>query len=193
MGGNAPAAFLPLAALALCTLLLDITATADVPVSLAGNVLPANPRRLVGPVFNKILIVCIGNICRSPTAEYLMRDRLRGRAVSVESAGLAALVDYPIDPTAGELLAEHGLDASLHRARQLDDAAIASADLILVMQRSHIVTLSKRSPHAVGRTFLLGKWQGDQEIPDPYRRGRSAFEHAYQLIEEGVGSWLRHF
>lgn len=143
-------------------------------------------------MFERILVVCIGNICRSPTAEYLLRERLRGRSVTVASAGLSALVDHPIEPTAGELLAERGIDASGHRARQLDDASIVEADLILVMQRSHLATLSKRSPHAVGRTFLLGKWQGDREVPDPYRQQRPAFEHVYRLIDEGVDSWLRH-
>lgn len=143
-------------------------------------------------MFNKILIVCIGNICRSPTAEYLLRERLRASKTVVESAGLAALVDCPIEATAGELLLARGIDASAHRARQLDAAAIANADLILVMERSHLVALSKRSPQAVGRTFLLGKWHGDREVPDPYRQGRPAFEHAYRLIEEGVDSWLRH-
>ena len=143
-------------------------------------------------MFDKVLIVCIGNICRSPTAEYLLRDRLRGRATTVGSAGLAALEGKPIDPLAGALLAEHGIDASAHRARQLDGDAILAADLILVMQRAHLASLARYSPHAVGRAFLLGKWQGDREIPDPYRKDRDAFERAYRLIEAGVAAWQQH-
>jgi protein-tyrosine phosphatase len=143
-------------------------------------------------VFDKVLVVCIGNICRSPTAEYLLRHRLDGRATRVESAGLAALAGNPVDPVAGELLAEHGIDASAHRARQLDEAAVADASLILVMQRSHLAHLARLWPHAVGRSFLLGKWQGEREIPDPYRQPRAAFERAYRLIDEGVDGWLRH-
>ncbi|MGN2248730.1 low molecular weight protein-tyrosine-phosphatase [Frateuria sp. GZRe14] len=143
-------------------------------------------------MFDKVLVVCIGNICRSPTAEYLLRERLRGRATTVDSAGLAALEGKPIDPLAGALLAERGIDASPHRARQLDKAAIVAADLILVMQRAHLDSLARYSPHAVGRTFLLGKWQGDRDIPDPYRKPRDAFEHAYRLIEEGVDAWQKH-
>lgn len=141
-------------------------------------------------MFERILVVCVGNICRSPTVEYLLRHRLGARSIAVESAGLAALTGKPIDPTAGQLLAEHGIDASAHRARQLDDQAIVDAQLILVMQRGHLDTLSKRSPHAVGRTFLLGKWQGDRDIPDPFRQQRPAFEHVYRLIDEGVDSWV---
>lgn len=143
-------------------------------------------------MFDKVLIVCVGNICRSPTAEYLLRQRLGGRTTTVGSAGLAALAGNPIDPFAADLLAEHGIDASAHRARQLDETAIASAHLILVMQRSHLANLAKNWPHAVGRTFLLGKWQGDRDIPDPYRQPRAAFEQAYRLIDEGVDSWLQH-
>lgn len=143
-------------------------------------------------MFDKVLVVCIGNICRSPTAEYLLRQRLGARATTVESAGLAALAGNPIDPLAADLLAERGIDASAHRARQLDESVVAGANLILVMQRSHLASLAKRWPHAVGRTFLLGKWQGDREVPDPYRQPRAAFELAYRLIEEGVDGWLQH-
>jgi protein-tyrosine phosphatase len=142
-------------------------------------------------VFERILVVCVGNICRSPTVEYLLRHRLGDRAIEVSSAGLGALVGHPIDPIAGALLAEHGIDASAHRARQLEDQHLIDADLILVMQRAHLSTLARRSPHAVGRTFLLGKWQDEREVPDPYRQQRPAFEHAYRLIDEGVDSWLR--
>jgi protein-tyrosine phosphatase len=142
-------------------------------------------------VFERILVVCVGNICRSPTVEYLLRHRLGDRRTSVSSAGLGALEGQPIDPLAGELLAEHGIDASAHRARQLDDRDLTAADLILVMQRAHLATLAKRSPYAVGRTFLLGKWQDDREVPDPYHQQRPAFEHVYRLIDEGVDGWLR--
>ena len=142
-------------------------------------------------MFERILVVCIGNICRSPTVEYLLRHRLGDRPITVSSAGMGALEGRPIDPTAGELLAEHGIDASAHRARQLEDQHILDANLILVMQRAHLTTLAKRSPHAVGRTFLLGKWQDDREVPDPFRQQRPAFEHVYRLIDEGVDSWLR--
>ncbi|MCX7515281.1 low molecular weight protein-tyrosine-phosphatase [Frateuria sp. STR12] len=142
-------------------------------------------------MFERILVVCVGNICRSPTVEYLLRHRLGDRKITVSSAGLGALEGHPIDPTAGELLAEHGIDASAHRARQLEDRHIIDADLILVMQRAHLATLAKRSPHAVGRSFLLGKWQDDREVPDPFRQQRPAFEHVYRLIDEGVDGWLR--
>ena len=121
-----------------------------------------------------------------------MRQALQGKDIQVTSAGLGALVGKGIDPTAQELLVEHGFDGSSHVARQLDDSIIAQADLVLVMERKHVKAISERFPQASGKTFLLGKWQNDQEIPDPYKQQRPAFEHVYRLMAEGVQSWLRY-
>ena len=140
-------------------------------------------------MFDKVLVVCIGNICRSPTAEYLLRERLRGRATTVASAGLAAVAGNPIDPMAGALLAERGIDASGHRARQVDEAAILTADLVLVMQRPHLASLARYSSHAVGRTFLLGKWQDGAELVDPFGQPRDAFEDVYRTVELAAERW----
>jgi len=143
-------------------------------------------------VFKKVLLVCVGNICRSPTAEILMRHELRGRAgVEVSSAGLQALVGHAIDPTAGELLREAGLDPEAHRARQASGAILAAADLILVMEQSHHARIVRDHPQVSGKTFLLGRWS-KREIPDPYRQQRAAFEHVYGLIAEGVAGWAPH-
>ncbi len=143
-------------------------------------------------VFHRILIVCIGNVCRSPTAEILLRHRLGGKGVQLTSAGLAALSGHPMDTTALALLSEHGMDGGKHIARQIDEDMIRSADLILAMERAHIDAITRRAPHALGRTFLLGKWREDREIPDPYRQQRPAFEHAYRLIDASVAGWLPH-
>lgn len=143
-------------------------------------------------MFNRVLMVCIGNICRSPTAEVLLRHRLQGKNVVVESAGLAAVVGHPIDATAQALLNEHGLNGESHVARQIDRAMIDSADLILAMERKHLNAVLQLAPHARGKTYLLGKWQDDTAVPDPYRQSRSAFEQAYQLINSGVSSWAAH-
>lgn len=141
-------------------------------------------------MFKKLLFVCIGNICRSPTAELLMRQRLRGReAVEVSSAGLQALVGKPIDPEAAALLRENGIDPDTHVARQATPSVLAAADLILVMEQAHHAKIVREVPQVSGKTFLLGKWRGHQEIPDPYRQHREAFQHVYRLIDDCVGSW----
>ena len=144
-------------------------------------------------MFNNILVICIGNICRSPTAEYLLKDRLADKpGVTVASAGLGALVDKPADPTALALMQEHGIDASSHRARQVTEDMLAAADLVLAMEPKHLDRLYQMAPQIRGRAFLLGKWLDDQPIPDPYRQQRPAFEHAWKLIEQATDAWLKY-
>lgn len=140
-------------------------------------------------MINRILIVCVGNICRSPTAEYLLRDRLRGKGKQVESAGLAALVGQSIDPMAESVLEANGLTAAAHVARQVSQDMISAADMVIAMDRRHVSAIQALAPHARGKTFLLGRWQGDVPIPDPYGRDRAAFEKAYTMIREAVDSW----
>lgn len=141
-------------------------------------------------MFHRILFVCVGNVCRSPTAAALLRQRLGRDDPDIGSAGLHALVGQPIDPTAHAVLRAHRLDADAHRARQLDRALLAAPDLILVMERGHAERIVRTYPEVSGRTFLLGKWRRDLEIPDPYRQQRPAFEHVYDLIDDCVAGWL---
>jgi protein-tyrosine phosphatase len=143
-------------------------------------------------VFKHILVVCIGNICRSPTAEFLFRQQLTHRSVRVSSAGLGALVGRPMDGHAIEILKEHGVDAEEHRARQIDPLMLREADLILAMERRHMAAAARLAPESSGKLFLLSKWLDAGDVPDPYRQTRHVFEHVYNLIECGVGSWLRY-
>lgn len=144
-------------------------------------------------MFQRILIACVGNICRSPTAEYLLRDRLGpGHGATVSSAGLSAMTGQPMDPAALELLFEHGVDGDGHVARQLDAKLLRQSDLILAMERSHVDAIRRMAPEASGKVFLLDKWLSSRDIPDPYRQRRPAYEQAYTLIEQGVNSWLRY-
>ncbi|OYU08897.1 MAG: hypothetical protein CFE47_00645 [Pseudomonas sp. PGPPP1] len=142
-------------------------------------------------VFKKILIICIGNICRSPTAEILLRETLASSDIEVSSAGLAALVENPIEPTARIVLEEHGFVHTAHKASQLTTQAVCGSDLILVMEQGHINSILNIAPQARGKVFLLGKWQNNREISDPYRQGKPAFVHAYALIEEAVHAWAQ--
>jgi protein-tyrosine phosphatase len=145
-------------------------------------------------MFSRILMVCVGNICRSPMAEVLLRARLAGRprAPVIESAGIAALVGKPADPMAIELMRAQGIDLTGHRARQLTPELIRSFDLILVMENGHQHAVEGILPAARGRVFPLGKW-GGFEVPDPYRKDRAAFEHAAKLIDEGLASLQARF
>ncbi|MCD7036803.1 low molecular weight phosphotyrosine protein phosphatase [Pseudomonas sp. MAFF 311095] len=142
-------------------------------------------------MFKNILIVCIGNICRSPTAEQLLGAALAPCGITVRSAGLAALRDHPLEPLAGQVLQEHGHAPQAHKARQLSVQAVSEADLILVMEQRHIDGVLNLAPEARGKVFLLGKWQHDREITDPYRQGKPAFVQAYALIEQAAQAWAQ--
>jgi protein-tyrosine phosphatase len=144
-------------------------------------------------MINRVLVVCVGNICRSPTAEWLLRHRLRRDGVTIESAGLAALVGNPIDPMAESVLLEHGVSASAHSARQISPEMINAADIVLVMDKRHMSAVHAQVPHARGKTFLLGRWQNEAAVPDPYGKPRAVFEQAFTMIDTAVNSWLSRF
>ncbi|MFR0689852.1 low molecular weight protein-tyrosine-phosphatase [Enterobacterales bacterium AE_CKDN230030158-1A_HGKHYDSX7] len=142
-------------------------------------------------MFKTILVVCAGNICRSPTGEHLLRQRLTGSGIQVSSAGLTALVGRPFEQNALTTLQRHAQHPHDHRARQLTPQILQASDLVLVMEDRHRQDVIRLSPLARSKTFLLGKWQDEREVPDPYRQGTAAFEHAYALIEEGADAWSR--
>lgn len=137
-------------------------------------------------IIDSILIVCTGNICRSPVAAHLLSQKL-GRSVS--SAGIAALVGQDIAPTARQVAEEHGLICPPHSATKLTRELCANADLILVMenrQREHVGLLA---PEVSGKTLLLGKWIDNSEIPDPYHKSKDVYRQVYRLIETASNSW----
>lgn len=123
-------------------------------------------------------------------AEAVLRQRVP--SLEVSSAGIAALVGRPADPTAVALLGERGLDISSHRARQLTAAMVEGVDLVVVMEQRHVVDVEALTPAARGRVHLLGRF-GRFEIPDPYRRPRAAFEEALALIDRGVADFQQRF
>lgn len=140
-------------------------------------------------MFNSILIVCTGNICRSPIAERLFRSNLVNKVI--DSAGTGALVGHPADGTAISVAENHGLSLDDHKGQQFTSGLARSYDLILVMEKSHLESISRIAPEARGKTMLLGHWSGQKEIPDPYRKSREAFESVYSLIEEACGRWAK--
>jgi len=140
---------------------------------------------------NSILTVCVGNICRSPVAEALLKSRLPGR--KVWSAGLHAVIGHGVEPTTREIAEQHGLDVSAHRAQQVAAWMLSHADLVLVMEASHQQELQKLYPLARGKIRRLGEFgpQGAYDIADPYRQPRAAFEAAHAAIASGVDEWAR--
>nr|WP_174939646.1 low molecular weight protein-tyrosine-phosphatase [Burkholderia lata] len=137
-------------------------------------------------MMKRILVVCTGNVCRSPAAQVLLSRELSGR--TVESAGVAAIGGMAIDPVMNELLTGRGFDLSVHRARRVDDRMCRWAELILVMELAHQHLIERTYPTTRGRVYRLAeRYQID--VPDPYRRSRHVYDYTMKLIEHGVVDW----
>ena len=138
-----------------------------------------------------ILVVCVGNICRSPMVEAVLRDALGEDAgISVESAGLGAMVDWPAAEHAEVLMKERGLDISGHKAQQLTPELISKADLILVMEQGHKKAIEAEDATARGKVFRLGEWQR-RDIEDPFQQPLAEFKRALGEIDSCVKDWVQ--
>ncbi len=140
-------------------------------------------------MFHNILVVCTGNICRSPMAEGLLRARLKNR--NVTSAGTYAVIGAPAEPLAAELMREHEVDIGGHIARQLTQPLLASSDLVLTLDQTHSDWINRQYPQMRGRVHKLLRWRDNRDVADPYRRPREAFAQAFEDIELGVEDWLK--
>lgn len=147
----------------------------------------------------RVLVVCSGNICRSPMAEGLLRHRLRGdekERMAVSSAGTLNLEGEPADPDAVAAAAEAGIDISDHRSRGISAAMVREADLILVMTEEHARRVGRMTadPPAI---HLLGSYlpatsraAGGVEIDDPLGQGPAAFRACLRRMERAVEGFL---
>lgn len=136
-----------------------------------------------------VLVVCIGNICRSPVGERLLRAALP--ELTVTSAGLHAVVGDPANPAAAAAAAAHGLSLDGHVARQFTPAIGAAHDLILVMEAAHRRELIQHAPHLSGRTMLFGQWlAGGTDIPDPYRKSAAIQDQTFLMIRQAAQGWI---
>lgn len=140
-------------------------------------------------MFNRILVVCDGNICRSPTVAAMLQS-LRPEK-SITSAGLVGLEGQGMEPTAKMVAESNGLACGPHVAKKLTAELCHDSELILVMESRQKDRISQRFPEASGKTFLLTQWNGKNDIPDPYKRGRDAFERVYPMMEIATRAWAK--
>ncbi|HLO95814.1 MAG TPA: low molecular weight protein-tyrosine-phosphatase [Burkholderiaceae bacterium] len=143
-----------------------------------------------------VLMVCTGNICRSPTAEGVLRHRLRALGldgqVQVESAGIQGWhAGEAPDPRSQEHASRRGYDLSTQRARAVRALDFEQADLILAMDRGHLQALSQRCPpslrHKLGLLLDHAPDGLGPDVPDPYYGGAQGFEAVQDLVEAACG------
>ncbi len=141
----------------------------------------------------KLLLVCTGNICRSPTAEGVLRRLAQeaGLALEVDSAGTHGWhAGEPPDERAQAHALRRGYDLSRLRARRIEPGDFARFDLILAMDRGHLRLLRERCPR--GHAGKLRLFLDGRDVPDPYYGGAEAFEQVLDLVEDAARSLLDH-
>ncbi|PMR72231.1 low molecular weight protein-tyrosine-phosphatase [Billgrantia endophytica] len=139
----------------------------------------------------RVLFVCLGNICRSPTAEGVFRQALEAadlsRRVEVDSCGIAAWhVGKAPDPRTREAAMRRGIDLGSLRARQLAEEDFHRFDYLLAMDHDNLSALHERcpaeSPAHVG-LFLDFAGHDGREVPDPFYGGEQGFEEVLDLVD----------
>ncbi|NLP62034.1 low molecular weight protein-tyrosine-phosphatase [Paraburkholderia sacchari] len=137
-------------------------------------------------MIDRVLVVCEGNICRSPLACAMLAQALPD--IGFSSAGTHALVGEGADPRVLEMARERGVQLEKHVATALTDEQVRAADLILTMTKVQREQIEQAWPYARGKVYRLNENDG-VDVVDPYQRHRVAFELAFAQIEHGVAHW----
>ena len=150
-------------------------------------------------MYQRILFVCMGNICRSPTAEGVARTLAERRGLvpgfEFDSAGTHGYhIGKAPDARASAAAAKRGYDLSPLRARQVNEFDFVRFDRILAMDRDNLELLRKACPEeSLGKLGLFLEFathHGGDEVPDPYYGGPEGFEHVLDLIEDAAAGLL---
>jgi protein-tyrosine phosphatase len=167
-------------------------------------------RRLTTPAWSalesgamtKLLMVCMGNICRSPMAQaVLQKMTIEARLtpfLEIDSAGTHAHHQGArTDPRAQAVLLRHGYDASRIRSRRITSQDFQDFDLILAMDTSNLIAIQQICPprelHKLSLFLTQAETLADTEVPDPYYGSLAGFERVLTLCEAGAKGLIRHY
>ncbi len=151
---------------------------------------------MINKDINSILFVCLGNICRSPTAEAVFRHRAKrlGLSLVMDSAGTAGYhAGERPDPRSEAAARRRGYDFDGMRARQVQPGDLAQFDLILAADRQNLADLKRMATaQQQAKLGLILQWgeAATQEVPDPYYGGENGFERVLDLIEASAEALL---
>ena len=138
----------------------------------------------------KVLMVCLGNICRSPLAEGILKSKVDNHQVFVDSAGTGSWhIGNSPDPRSIEVARQYGLDISSQRGRQFSTKDFLEFDHIFVMDNSNyddVIKLAKNASDKDKVSLILDELFPDEnvDVPDPYYGGDHGFEQVYQMLDK---------
>ncbi|WP_445382407.1 low molecular weight protein-tyrosine-phosphatase [Robiginitalea sp. IMCC43444] len=137
----------------------------------------------------RVLMVCLGNICRSPLAEGILASKTTTESVIVDSAGTAGYhVGNPPDPRSIAVALENGIDISNQRCRRFSQSDFENFDYIFAMDRSNLSDLQAlaRNREELSKLSLILDRSGmpTKEVPDPYYGGEDGFKKVYDLLDQ---------
>lgn len=143
----------------------------------------------------RVLMVCLGNICRSPLAEGILSSKTSSDTIFVDSAGTAGYhVGNPPDPRSVEVAASHGIDISRQHCRRFSQADFDEFDYIFAMDRENLLHLQglARSEADLEKVSLLlqAAEMEEEEVPDPYYGGEDGFLHVFRMIDQATDRLL---
>ena len=146
----------------------------------------------------KILMVCLGNICRSPLAQGIMELHAPADWL-IDSAGTSGWHEDERPDTRSILIAkERGIAIDHQRSRQVNEEDFETFDIIFAMDSSNYTNIIRLAPNEAAkakvRLILNEAYPGEnRQVPDPYTGGQSGFRHVYELLEEAVQSFIKKY
>jgi protein-tyrosine phosphatase len=138
----------------------------------------------------RVLMVCLGNICRSPLAEGILRSKVDPKKVFLDSAGTGSWhIGHPPDFRSVRVAAKYEIDISTQRGRQFSTGDFEKFDRIFVMDRDNLSTVLEMAQNQEHRNkvelLLNAAYPGlNREVPDPYHEGADAFEAVFNMLDE---------